>query len=184
MADPEFLLLGDALWLEFVNTARPGADTLPDAASFLRWRRAVQVDHGRGAESFPQVRKFRDQLVALAAALEARRIPPASVIESINSRIAGLEGREQLVRIGGAWRMRFAPGRSPQALEAIAHSVAVTLATPPAAIRLCANRGCGLYLLDDSPNQSRRWCSRARCGQGTRIERRRNARLTPVVSEG
>jgi predicted RNA-binding Zn ribbon-like protein len=184
MADPEFLLLGDALWLEFVNTARPGSETLPDAASFLRWRNAVQLDNSSGGESFPQVRKFRDQLLSLAEALEARRIPPASVVESVNSRIAGLEGREQLVRIGGAWRMRFAPGRSPHALEAIAHSVAVTLASPQAAIRLCANRDCGLYLLDDSQTQSRRWCSRARCGHGTRIERRRNARLTPVVSEG
>lgn len=184
MPDPEFLLLGDTLWLEFVNTVRRDTDTLPDPASFLRWTKAVQLDTGRGAESFAQVLKFRDQLTALAAALEGRRLPPASIVEGINSRIAGIEGREQLVRIGGAWRMRFAPGRSPHALEAIAHSAAVTLATPHAAIRRCANRECGLYLLDDSPNQSRRWCSRARCGHGTRIERRRNQRPTPVVSDG
>jgi predicted RNA-binding Zn ribbon-like protein len=184
MPDPEFLLLGDALWLEFVNTARPGTETLPDAASFLRWTKAVQLDTSRNAESFPQVRKFRDQLVALAEALEGRRLPPASIMEGINSRIAGIEGREQLVRIGGAWRMRFAPGRSPNALEAIAHSAAVTLASPHASIRLCANRDCGLYLVDDSVSQSRRWCSRARCGHGTRIERRRNSRLTPMVADG
>lgn len=183
MPDPEFLLLGDTLWLEFINTARGGEDTLPDAASFLRWSKAVQVDNVRGAEAFTQVRKFRDQLLALAEALQQGRHPPPSVVESVNSRLAGLEGREQLVRVGGAWRMRFAPGRSPNALEAIAHSVAVTLASPAATIRRCANPNCALYLMDDSSTQSRRWCSRARCGQGTRVERRRNTRLTPVVAE-
>ncbi len=40
MPDPEFLLLGDALWLEFVNTvATPSgvADAIPDAGAYLRW---------------------------------------------------------------------------------------------------------------------------------------------------
>lgn len=183
MPDAEFLLLGDALWLEFINTARAGKDTLPDSASFLRWSKAVQVDNVRGAEGFTQVRRFRDQLAALAEALQDHRHPPPSVVESVNSRLAGLEGREHLVRAGGAWRMQFAPGRSPNALEAIAHSVAVTLASPQATIRLCANPDCGLFLQDDSATQSRRWCSRARCGRGTRVERRRNTRLTPVVGE-
>lgn len=183
MPDPEFLLLGDTLWLDFVNTARIDKDMLPDAAAFLRWCKAVRVDHVRGAEGFTQVRKFRDQLVTLAEALEAHRHPPASIIESINSRLAGLEGQERLLRVGGTWRMRFSPGRSPTALEAIAQSVASTLATPQASVRSCANQSCRLFLVDDSPSQSRRWCSRARCGHGTRVERRRNARLTPVVAD-
>lgn len=183
MPDTEFLLLGDALWLEFINTALPGRDTLPDAAAFLRWSNAVRVDNQRGAEAFTQVRRFREQLVALAEALRDHRNPPPSVVESVNTRLAGLEGREHLVRVGGSWRMRFAPGRSPTAMEAIAHSVAQTLALPQANVRLCANSDCGLYLMDDSLNQSRRWCSKARCGHGTRVERRRGARLTPVVAE-
>jgi predicted RNA-binding Zn ribbon-like protein len=183
MPDAEFLLLGDALWLEFINTARLPQDTLPDAAAFLRWSKAVQVDNVRGAEAFSQVRKFRDQLLVLAEALHGQRHPPPSIIESINARLAGVEGRERLVRVGGSWRIRFAPGRSPNALEAIAQSVASTLATPLAFIRLCANPGCNLFLLDESSNQSRRWCSRSRCGQGTRVERRRNTRLTPVVAD-
>lgn len=183
MPDPEFLLLGDALWLEFINTARPGQETLPDPAAWLRWSKAVQVDNMRGAEAFSQVRKFRDQLIALAGALVDRRHPPPSIVEQVNSRLAGLEGREHLVRVGGTWRVRFAPGRGPNALEAIAQSVATTLAMPQATIRLCAKQGCGLYLLDDSSSQSRRWCSRARCGRGTRVERRRNTRLTPLVAD-
>lgn len=183
MAEAEFLLLGDALWLEFINTARPAADTLPDAAAFQRWSTAVRVDATGGPVAFSEVNKFRSQLVGLAESMAEGRNPPPSVVESINSRLGAVEGREQLVRIGGSWRIRFGPGRSPTALEALAQSAAQTLATPQAVVRACANRSCGLYLLDDSPSHSRRWCSRSRCGQGTRVERRRNARLTPVVSE-
>ena len=46
MADPEFILLGDALWLDFVNTARgrgPVTDRLPDAAAYHRWTKATRI---------------------------------------------------------------------------------------------------------------------------------------------
>jgi predicted RNA-binding Zn ribbon-like protein len=187
VSDSEFLLLGDALWLDFVNTAAvapDGAEALPDPAAWLRWSKAVRVDAPAGAAVLDEALRFREQLRGLARALEARRNPPPSVIESINLRLASLEGREQLVRISGAWRFRFAPGRQPSALEAIAQSTAETLTNPLVTVRLCANAECGLYLLDDSPNQSRPWCSRSRCGLRGRIERRRATRRTPLVAEG
>jgi predicted RNA-binding Zn ribbon-like protein len=186
MADAEFLLLGDALWLEFVNT-RPEVDrrpdALPDAAAYLRWTKAVRVEAPGVATGFEDALRFREQLRSLARALESSRVPPASTIEAINIRLALLEGREHLVRVGGAWRLRFAPGRPPSALEAIAHSAAQTLTNPLVTLRLCANPECGAFLLDDSPNQSRRWCSRSRCGDHGRIERRRSTRPTPLVAD-
>ena len=45
MSDPEFLLLGDAVWLDFVNSARGRdpfpPDLLPDIAAFGRWARLL-----------------------------------------------------------------------------------------------------------------------------------------------
>lgn len=185
MPDTEFLLLGDALWLEFVNsTAGPGReDTLPEAQAFLRWTKAMRLEPQTGASAFEDARRFREQLLTLAKALDGKRNPPASVVEAVNARLASLEGREHLVRVGGAWRIRFAPSRQPSALEAIAHSVAETLANPLAIVRLCANAECGLFLIDDSSNQSRRWCSQSRCGLRGRTERRRRSRPTPLVNE-
>ncbi len=184
MTDHEFLLLGDALWLDFVNTARPALDALPDATAFQRWCRAVCVDPTAGPVSFTELRRFRERLTLLARALAEHRNPPPSAVEAINGRLAAVEGREHLVRIGGTWRIRFAPGRGPTALEAVAYSAAQSLAAPQVRIRVCANPSCGLFLQDDSPSQSRRWCSRSRCGQGTRVERRRRVRPTPLISEG
>jgi predicted RNA-binding Zn ribbon-like protein len=82
-------------------------------------------------------------------------------------------GRERLVRTGGMWHIRFAPDRAPTALEAVARSVAATLADPSRIVRRCAGDPCSFVFLDDSPTQSRRWCSPTACGGRGRIERRR-----------
>jgi predicted RNA-binding Zn ribbon-like protein len=185
MPDAEFLLLGDAPWLEFINSAAGPrrADTLPDQQAYLRWTKAMRLDPSAGPSAFEEALRFREQLISLAQALAGRRIPPASVVEAVNSRLATLEGRERLIRVGGTWRLRFGPSRQPGAIEAIARSAAETLANPLVMVRTCANPDCGLYLMDDSPTQSRRWCSPSRCGLSGRTERRRRSRPTPLVNE-
>lgn len=187
MADPDFLLLGDALWLDFVNTAAtaPGlSEALPDPGAWLRWTKAVRVESPTSAQAYEDALRFRTRLLALARSLDQGQAPPPSMIETINVRVAALEGRQQLVRVSGSWRMRFAPGRPPTALEAIAGSAAGTLSNPLAMVRQCTNPECGLYFVDESPNQSRRWCSRSRCGLRGGFERRRRSRPTPLVGEG
>ncbi|HWA58425.1 MAG TPA: ABATE domain-containing protein [Gemmatimonadales bacterium] len=185
MSDAEFLLLGDALWLDFVNTqGAPGrAEALADPQAYLRWTKALRLEAPETAVAFAEALRFRDQLTRLAQALEAGRTPPAGAIEAINTRLAARPGAERLVRVGGAWRVRYAPDRAPTAVEAIARSAAETLATPVAVVRSCANPACGLFLLDETSNQSRRWCSGTRCGKLGRTERRRRTRLTPIVNE-
>lgn len=185
MSDPEFLLLGDALWLEFVNTqAGPGrADAIPDPPAWLRWTKALRLESPRNAAALEEVHRFRERLARLAQSLTAGRNPAPSGVEAVNQQLAGTPGREQLVRVGGSWQIRFAPGRPPAALEAIARSAAETLATPVVVVRVCANPACGLYLLDASTGQGRRWCSVRRCGSSGRPERRRRSRLTPLVSD-
>jgi predicted RNA-binding Zn ribbon-like protein len=58
-------------------------------------------------------------------------------------------------------------------LEAIARSAAAGLADPLLFVRRCAGESCSLFFSDDSPNQSRRWCSATVCGREVRVERRR-----------
>jgi predicted RNA-binding Zn ribbon-like protein len=187
MPDPEFLLLGDALWLEFVNTVAPptgGSDALSGPAAYLRWTKSVRLEQPLDGAAFQDALQLRTKLHNLARVLDAGRKPPPAAIEAINTRLLTLEGRRQLVRIGGAWRLRFAPGRPPSALEAVALSAAETLADPLTVVRHCANPDCGLFFADASANQGRRWCSRSRCGQRGRIERRRATRPAPLLSEG
>lgn len=177
MDHPEFTLLGDAVWLDFVNTAVGRVpnppDLLPDDAAFARWavtQRLLQI--GRGP-TFQEVRALRSRLTGLAEALGAERQPPAGAITAINELLAGCTGNHQLVRISGEWALQFAPSRPLSPLEAIARSAAATLADRSAVVRRCAGEGCSLFFIDASPTRSRRWCSPAACGASLRVERRR-----------
>ena len=173
----EFTLLGDALWLDFVNTARGRTadppDLLPDDRAVLRWAEAQRLDLNGGPPSVGAVRQFRERLTALAEALHAGLQPPAASIAAINEHLAQGGGCHQLTRVGGEWRLRFAPERRPVVLEAIAQSAAASLADSLRLVRRCAGQSCSLFFTDGSPNQSRRWCCAELCGCQTKVERRR-----------
>jgi len=173
----EFTLLGDALWLDFVNTARGRGDQppdlLPDDAAVVRWASAQRLDLNGGPPPVGTMHQFRERLTALAEALHAGLQPPAGSIAAINEQLACGQGRHQLTRVSGEWRLRFAPERRPSILEAIAQSAAGSLADSVRLVRRCADPSCSLFFIDDSPNQSRRWCSTAVCGCQNRVERRR-----------
>jgi predicted RNA-binding Zn ribbon-like protein len=177
MEHPEFTLLGDAVWLDFVNSAlgrTPNPpDLLPDSAAFVRWtvaQRLLQVDRG---PPYDAVRDLRTRLTALAEALHAGLQPPAAPVAAINELLAGCTGSHRLVRVSGEWRLQFAPSRPLSPLEAIARSAAATLADRSVLVRRCAGETCSLFFIDSSPTHSRRWCSPAECGANHRVERRR-----------
>jgi predicted RNA-binding Zn ribbon-like protein len=177
MTEPEFTLLGDALWLDFINTARGRGpappDLLPDEAALLRWSAAQSIDLNGGSPPFPVVLQLRDRLIILAEALHAGLQPPVASIAAINEQLAQGGGCHQLTRISGEWQLRFAPERCPEVLQAIAQSAAATLADSLRMVRRCAGEACSLFFSDDSPNQSRRWCNVAVCGRERTVERRR-----------
>jgi predicted RNA-binding Zn ribbon-like protein len=180
MAHPEFTLLGDAVWLDFVNSARGRAlsppDMLPDAAAFTRWARAQRLMQLDGDAPYPAIREFRQQLSALAEALDAGLQPPAGSIAAINAILSRSAGSHRLTRVGGEWRLHFAPSVPLTPLEAIARSAAATLADAQVVVRRCAGETCSLFVADASPTRSRRWCVAALCGANLRVERRRGPR--------
>jgi predicted RNA-binding Zn ribbon-like protein len=178
MPESEFTLLGDAVWLDFINTARGHAaaspDLLPDTAAVGRWARAQSLDWGDGGGiSLDEVLAFRGHLIALAEALHSDLQPPAGTIAAINEQLSRNGGSHQLTRVSGEWQLRFAPARPPTLLEAIAQSAAAGLADPLLFVRRCAGESCSLFFTDNSPNQGRRWCNAAVCGRQVKVERRR-----------
>jgi predicted RNA-binding Zn ribbon-like protein len=177
MTEVEFTLLGDAIWLDFVNTARGRTtappDLLADDAALLRWTLAQRLHPDGEKPELAEALRLRERLGALAEALHRGLQPPAGSIAAINEQLALDQGCHQLTRVSGAWRLRFSPERRPLVLQAIARSAAATLADPLLAVRQCAGPDCSLFFTDDSPTQSRRWCDQALCGRDVRIERRR-----------
>ena len=177
MPEPEFILLGDAIWLDFVNTARGrGAappDRLPDLAAWDRWVAALRLRPDADELGFDDVRRTRDALSVLAEALDAGERPPAPAITLLNDLLGRSSGSEQLTRAGGEWQLRFAPAGPPPALVAVARSAALTLGDPLLMVRRCAGADCSLLFTDDSVTQGRRCCSPDPCGRTARVERRR-----------
>jgi predicted RNA-binding Zn ribbon-like protein len=173
----EFPLLGDALWLEFVNTARGRTpsppDQLPDQAAVERWCRLHALEVDPAPATFGRVVALRGLLTDFAEALDAGRQPPARCIAVVNELLRGCPGSDQLIRLNGGWHLRFAPARPPDLLGAIARSAAATLAQPSHRVRQCAGVSCSLFFTDDSPTGSRRWCDPHRCGRDAGVERRR-----------
>jgi predicted RNA-binding Zn ribbon-like protein len=173
----DFILLGDALWLDLVNTTRGRTadppDLLPDEAAVIRWAAAQRLDLNGGPPPLGALHQLRERLIALAEALHAELQPPAASIAAINEHLAQGGGCHQLTRVSGEWKLRFAPERRAAVLEAIAQSAAASLADSTRLVRRCAGPSCSLFFTDDSPNQSRRWCSAAVCGRQIRVERRR-----------
>ena len=176
MATPEFTLLGDAVWLDFVNSARgrdpSPPDLLPDADAYTRWSHAQELDPALDV-TFDLVRRFREQLTEMAEALHVGVQPPGRVVATINTHLGRCTGSHQLTRVNGSWRLRFAPSRPLRALEAIARSAAVTLADRAAVVRRCAGETCTLFFTDQTSTGSRRWCDPDTCGRGAVVERRR-----------
>lgn len=178
-ASQPFIILGDAIWLDFVNTARgtgPVGDRLTDDNAYLLWCRLEKLPPDDPPHPLTELLEFRDRLTSLARAISAERQAPASSIHAINAILAQGSGYHQLTRVQGTWRTVFTPLGTATALDAIARSAAVTLSDPEAIVRQCSGTACTLYFVDSSPNHSRRWCSSATCGKQMRVERRRTAR--------
>src|SRR5512133_865626 len=100
----EFILLGDALWLDFVNSARgriaASPDRLSDPDAWLRWSSLQHLDIASDPVPFPKILELRDRLTELAEALHDGRAAPAGVIAVLNEHLGRTAGRQQLTRVG------------------------------------------------------------------------------------
>jgi predicted RNA-binding Zn ribbon-like protein len=178
MLRSEFTLLGDAVWLDFVNTWRGRVhsppDLLSDPSALARWARAQNLEWDElYGPSLNDALLFRERLTSLAEALHAKQQPPSASIAAINEQLSRHGGHHQLTRVSGEWQLRFAPVQRPTLLLAIAASAAEVLSHPLLLVRRCAGQNCSLFFTDDSPNERRRWCSSAVCGLQVTVERRR-----------
>jgi predicted RNA-binding Zn ribbon-like protein len=180
MLPEAFVLLGDALWLDFVNSAlgrTPSPpDLLPDSAAFERWIRLHHVRDAADPPPFTRVLELRTRLTELAEAMRDGRQAPAGAVAAVNELLAWSTGTQQLTRLNGEWLLRFAPARPLGALEAIARSAAATLADDRVAVRQCAGETCTLFFTDDAHEERRLWCDAEVCGKDARVERRRRLR--------
>ena len=189
-------LIGGVLALDFANTAagrgsgrpfdhlRAPADLLAWAAhagvvsgpAAARCRTAVEADAGGAEALLRKGLQLREAIHRTAAAIAGKGTPAEADLDLVNEAARRALGPATL-----------APGRSghygfdfseapPEAaiLGPIAWSAVGLLETAPFdRIKICPGDGCGWLFLDQSKNNSRRWCDMATCGNRLKGRRHR-----------
>lgn len=191
-----FELTGGTLCFDFANTVdnRPvperRRDHLCSFESLVAWARQTGVvsspeagDLTRKAEERPArpkqfVKKallLREAIYEVFSAVAAGRRPPQSELETLNLYVGQALAHVRLKPRGDkfVWTWDW---REAEALERllwpIAKSAADLLTSERlATVRECAAETCGWLFLDNSRNQSRRWCDMRVCGNREKVRR-------------
>ena len=189
-----FTLIGERLWLDFVNTddVRRGSrvDLLRDFESLVRFlevvslldeeratgmRRRAQQQPAGAAAALVDARRVRAALRALAergANSEKIRWDALTEINRVLGRSAGTRRLES--RADGSFARAFVPvgdafaGLIIPIVEAAADSL---IAGELARVRRCGDPRCFRVFYDATRNGRRRWCDMATCGNRAKAAR-------------
>lgn len=110
---------------------------------------------------------LRDAIRAAALRIVAGARPPRNAVAVLN---AAAEAAPVVPVLGAAGQVRHLPGSAEQALSTLARDAIALFAGLMTAggaegrLRQCAADDCGLFLMDTSRPNNRRWCSMELCG--------------------
>ena len=202
-AVPDLELLGGILALDFVNTVEPRTgdgqvDFLPDYAALVAWSahagavtRAeaaglARAEPGSALRAWRQAMLLREALYRIVLALVNRAPPRAADLAVVTRAYATAAGHAKLTvdpgGIGWSWDDPLDPDRPRW--EVARSAVELLTQADTGRLGVCGDGddGCGWVFLDQTKNQSRRWCDMADCGSRAKARRltarRRKARAS------
>lgn len=178
-----FVFLGNAAWLDFVNTvigAERPVELLRDPADLTRWGKAAGLlrdgEPPADAPALVAALAYRETLRAAARALSDGAEVPAAAVEQTRAWLGLHRIGLVLQRQGAGWRLCEVPENDGPLtlLSRIAADFARFLADVPAPLlRQCGAADCVIYFHDTSKNHTRRWCSMETCGNRAKAAGRR-----------
>ncbi len=190
-AEHRFLLVGERLCLDFVNTeivdAGDRVDLLETFGDLVRWcvaahvltptdaRTLVRQWDGRsaGQDALREAVRFRATLRAMFERFAVGRTHVRQeTLDTINEEMALGGGGREVVRTPDGYRVRARQSFSAprQLLVPIAESAADLLSTDDLSlVKRCQNPQCILFFYDTTKNHARRWCSMAACGNRAKV---------------
>ena len=172
-----FPFLGNALWVDFLNTepALPGggrSDLIVTPEAFRSWACAAgELAPGDrfqpGPREMEEARRFRAILREGAQSLLDGHAPPKATVNAVNEMLARSPLVMSLVEKGTGWGLteHSMIGEATALLGRVAADFACTLVSGrPDRLRQCEHPGCVMLFIDTSKNGKRRWCSMETCG--------------------
>lgn len=181
------------LCLEFTNTvenyrlAQP-LDGLTDFGSWVDWSRRHGVvshdladvlvqwsaDHTPESEaSLTEAKELRWRLFQLLSARAAGSSPTESQLDFLNGRLAASLLRLNVATVNQEMIWQWQEAGTPEdLLRPIVYSAAQLLTHPQCTqLRQCGGDKCTWLFIDESKNQSRRWCDMKICGNRAKSRR-------------
>jgi predicted RNA-binding Zn ribbon-like protein len=189
-SERHFLFIGNALWVDFVNTQVVEAGRLVDRLcqfdDLVAWLVQAQVidalqaqnistgwgGRAEAASTLAQALAFRAQLRRMLERIIASTSVPQAAITAINIWLSRPAGHTEVRRIQGGFARHFqAHFEAPtQLLFPIAESACNLLCSGDLSLlRKCENTACVLFFYDTTKNHRRRWCSMAVCGNRMKV---------------
>jgi predicted RNA-binding Zn ribbon-like protein len=200
-ADDRFLFVGNAAWLDFVNTeimsGGEGVDLLDDFGDLVEWLSAARLVSAAEAKAarerwaamaegrrvLESARRFRSVLRSTAERLAAGHRVADDAVAAVNDVLARPAHATAIRRDGHGFvradRWHFAA--AADVLAPVAESARDLLCDGDLSlVRKCRNPDCILFFYDTTKNHGRAWCSMSACGNRTKVaahyRRRREAR--------
>jgi predicted RNA-binding Zn ribbon-like protein len=186
-----FLLVGERLCLDFVNTLIvEGGSTVDLLGSFddlTEWCASAEIlsasraremtgrwSGTREAErTFAHAVHLRATLGAMVERIASgRHRVPQSGLDAINGVLHTVAGELTIVRTREGYDTRFRTRLSepPDLLVPIAQSAADLLSSDDLTlVKKCQNPQCILHFYDTTKNHARRWCSMSGCGNRAKV---------------
>lgn len=167
---------GGRLCLDFVNTANwvddhAVDDRLIDIAAVRTWVERKQLSRPSQLDGdLSDLLTLRDAMRQVLIHFHSASLRDINILNSARN----LDTNPLHISAG---RLKIRPGSSLNWLiRALADSVSdLVLNTDQSRIKICHGDRCGWLFVDESPNNRRRWCSMAECGNRAKAKRHYHA---------
>ena len=174
------------LCLDFLNTADKYGEDFHHLFLWGEKMNLLSADHvqelERIAGSSPEeaeniylrAQKLRTILTRIFTAITEGKSPDKQDFAVFNEFVADAMGHLQIIsaQTGFSWKLCETHGKGEEILHAVIFSAIHVIVDELKKLKKCANPECGWFFLDQSRNQSRRWCDMKICGN--RAKARRN----------
>ncbi|MEX0284716.1 MAG: CGNR zinc finger domain-containing protein [Paracoccaceae bacterium] len=170
--------VGGRLVLDFLNTAdwSEACEVIDEKLTYpsdvTKWTDALGISRavtdGR-AHDLDTLRHLRTELRDIFLSVVKGSAPEPSSVHRVNDLLKSMTNRAELIRFSKQpWLVI-----ESQLIDAILTSAKAVLIDPReiSRVRMCSGPDCGWMYLDESRNQSRKWCMMQTCGNRAKARR-------------
>jgi predicted RNA-binding Zn ribbon-like protein len=161
---------------DLLDWARQAGLLAPEETESLSRQAMLDLEGAR--ETLSRALDLREAIHRVISRAIAGEAQDESDLSALNRELSNALSHLHVMPADGAyrwdWDLSWDEGETPldRPLWPVAQSAAELLTSPKLGrVKVCAGDGCGWMFLDESRNNSRRWCDSRDCGNRERVRR-------------